>query len=164
MNVELIKNVVKSFHSRERVFQKQKEIHKTLALMKLLQRKFPNIDFLRQFTWVFKNVVVFIGQCEGIHCLYYLFFTSPFSWDSHCLALDLGDAVLEYRLKDPNIIEMYHTEVPKAYRGQGIAKKLVAVSELCLSRIYEEYLSKNLLKIKPHVSSRFNIVLHPSYL
>ena len=80
------------------------------------------------------------------------------------LTLDLGDAVLEDRLKDPSIIEMYHTEVPKAYRGQGIAQKLVAVSELCLSSVYGEYLSRNLLRIRPHVSSQFEIVLHTSYL
>jgi len=40
-----------------------------------------------------------------------------------------GKALLEYDLKD-NVIDMYHTEVPDAYRGQGIAKVLVQVSKI----------------------------------
>ncbi|KAI6215079.1 hypothetical protein M3Y94_00342800 [Aphelenchoides besseyi] len=33
-------------------------------------------------------------------------------------------AVLEYRQLKDNVIDMYHTEVPKEMRGQGIAQKL----------------------------------------
>lgn len=38
--------------------------------------------------------------------------------------LEKGAALLDYTIND-NTIDLYHTEVPTAYRGHGIAKHLV---------------------------------------
>ena len=39
----------------------------------------------------------------------------------------LGTALLEYNIENKDIMNMYHTEVPSEYRGQGIAKHVVEV-------------------------------------
>ena len=41
------------------------------------------------------------------------------------IELPEGQAVLDYRLASPTVMEMYHTFTPNLARGQGIASKLV---------------------------------------
>lgn len=40
------------------------------------------------------------------------------------IALEKGKAVLQYENEGDKTLNMYHTEVPSAYRGQGIARHL----------------------------------------
>ena len=40
------------------------------------------------------------------------------------------EAVLEYEVLDSGVWDMYHTEVPEEYRGQGLAGQLAKVSSL----------------------------------
>lgn len=59
------------------------------------------------------------------------------------IELEKGNAKLEYDLKD-DVMDMYHTGVPTAYRGHGIAKVLV---EEAL-----KYAEVNQMSIKPTCS------------
>lgn len=47
--------------------------------------------------------------------------------DQHRFVIRLpeGHALVDYRLAEPKIMEMYHTFVPSTVRGRGIASKLV---------------------------------------
>lgn len=47
---------------------------------------------------------------------------SPFSF-----IYSIGKAVLQYENEGDKTLNMYHTEVPSAYRGQGIARHLAKV-------------------------------------
>lgn len=70
------------------------------------------------------------------------------------IELEKGRAVLEYELHD-GIIDMYHTGVPTAYRGQGIAKVLV---EDAL-----KYAETEKLKVRPSCSYVLKYVTeHPN--
>lgn len=42
------------------------------------------------------------------------------------LALDGAEALLEYRMVAPDVIDFVHTYTPSALRGRGVAGKLVA--------------------------------------
>lgn len=42
------------------------------------------------------------------------------------LALDDAEALLEYRMVAPDVIDFVHTYTPSALRGRGVAGKLVA--------------------------------------
>ena len=39
----------------------------------------------------------------------------------------VGTALLEYSIENKDTMDMYHTETPPAYRGQGLAKHVVKV-------------------------------------
>ena len=57
------------------------------------------------------------------------------------ITLEKGTALLEYHIDDNNIMDMYHTETPPAYRGQGLAKHVV--------REAMDYARSNHLNVKP---------------
>lgn len=46
------------------------------------------------------------------------------------LEKNLGKAVLQYENEGHNTMNMYHTQVPTEYRGQGIARHLAKVSAI----------------------------------
>jgi predicted GNAT family acetyltransferase len=77
---------------------------------------------------------------------------------AHRFTLSLGTAiaVLDYREHDARTLEYYHTFVPPAMRGRGVASRLVAHA---LSYALEQHLS--VIPTCPFVAAFFR--RHPDY-
>jgi hypothetical protein len=76
---------------------------------------------------------------------------------AHRFEIDLGDstALTEYRRSD-NLITFFHTEVPEAYEGQGIASKL--------ARTALEYAKSQGLTVNPLCPFvKAYVMKHPEY-
>jgi predicted GNAT family acetyltransferase len=72
------------------------------------------------------------------------------------LPLAEGEAVLDYRLASPNVMEMYHTFVPHSARGRGAASSLVTGAL--------DYARANGLRVIPACSYVASFVeSHPEY-
>ena len=78
------------------------------------------------------------------YCLHFLYFNDFMvqaiinaEWWTFCLETNLGKAVLQYDNEGHNTMNMYHTQVPTEYRGQGIAGHLAKVTFCRLSSFGE---------------------------
>ena len=75
------------------------------------------IDIFHSSCFKTLAILTFSENCDFLICI--ILFYSPYQ---------AGKAVLNYEYLSSDLIELYHTEVPPAARGQGVATLLAEVS------------------------------------